>query len=149
MAKRSATSKQQLSKKLEKQEDVSVSTATTAATDSTASQPLRPVQPNASGTSTSSLMVIAACLFLAGAEIYQLYELLLARDYALTPEFWDDSWEIVKKNWQSKLLAIMFFLKSFYTYNQPQAPTQRAAWTDVGGYALVHKGGKMNGKEYY
>jgi hypothetical protein len=132
MAKRSAANKQQLSKKHTNHGDASVSTTTATDSTSPASQSLPSTNLNGASASSSSsfsssILVIAACLFLAGVEIYQLFELLQTSDYTLTPKFWDESWEIVKKNWQSKLLAVMFFLKTFYMSNQPQAPTQRVA----------------------
>lgn len=71
--------------------------------------------PSSSSSSSSNFLVILACLFLAGVEVYQLFELLSSRNFALDPEFWDQSWVIVKKNWQSKLIAVMFFLKTLYT----------------------------------
>lgn len=60
------------------------------------------------------LIVVCATIIMFIIEVHQLFNVYEQNGRVLDETFWDEGWQVVTSYWQSKLLALLFLLKTVF-----------------------------------
>lgn len=88
---------------------------TESGTGSSTEQALGRRNPTFSLSSPAGKVVLVCSLAMLAVEFYQLGDLFTRNGCKLDQVFLDESWEIIKSYWQTKLMALTFVLKTIYS----------------------------------